>query len=275
MEMRKGAAGAGNATVLGGVAGVGWFVLIGTTVLVVCEYIGWTWHRTAPATAAAVAGGAAVLAAAPRAVRRNWKALVGTLVAGALLASLDYRVADFEQMTPVWTAPADRPADVQAVGDWLHGGLVVRARSDQVVAYRVATGAVAWRWSPPGTDVVCAMSRETGSGTGLVGYAHQDDPCLTAAALDLATGTTRWTARLGDPQDDTVDLAEGPGRMAVAGDVAVLHDARGWYAAGPERWAHPLAGAERVRLRAARRRWRPRRGRDRRPAGMPHHHTFR
>lgn len=242
-EMRKGAAGAGKATVLGRLAGVGWFALIGMTVLVVCEYVGWTWHRTVPATAAAVAGGAAVLAATPQAVRRNWKALVGTLVAGALLAALDYRLADFEQMTPVWTAPADRPADVQAVGDWLHGGLVMRVRSDQVVAYRVATGAVAWRWSPPGTDVVCAMSRETGSGTGLVGYAHQDDPCLTAAALDLATGTTRWTARLGDPQDDTVDLAEGPGGMAVAGDVAVMHDARGWYAAGLSdgsiRWRGP------------------------------------
>ncbi|MEU3521727.1 PQQ-binding-like beta-propeller repeat protein [Streptomyces sp. NPDC006654] len=213
------------------------------TVLVVCEHIGWTWHHTAPATAAAVAGGAAVLAAAPWAVRHSWKVLVGTLVAGALLAALDYWVADFEQMTPVWTAPADHPAGARAVGDWLDGGLVVRARSDQVVAYRVATGAVAWRWSPPGTDVVCAMSRETGSGTGLVGYAHQEDPCLTAAAVNLATGTTRWTARLADPQDDTVDLAEGPGRMAVAGDVAVLHDARGWYASGLSdghtRWRAP------------------------------------
>jgi hypothetical protein len=39
-----------------------------------------------------------------------------------------------------------------------------------VMAYRRDTGAVAWRWPPPGQDSVCAMSRATGAGVGLLAH---------------------------------------------------------------------------------------------------------
>ncbi len=127
-----------------------------------------------------------------------------------------------------WSAPLDRPSGIRAVGSWTSGDLVVRARPDQVVAYRGATGEVVWRWSPPGEDSVCAMSRESGHGLGLIGHAGLNQPCAGVVALDLSTGASRWTAQLDAPAR-TGDAATD-GLLAIAGDRAVLQENAGWRA---------------------------------------------
>ncbi|MBV2155459.1 PQQ-binding-like beta-propeller repeat protein [Kitasatospora sp. SUK 42] len=145
-----------------------------------------------------------------------------------------------------WKAAQDRPSTVRAVGSWTSGDLVVRVRPDQVVAYRSATGAVAWRWSPPGEDSVCTMSRGIGpGGTGLIGHSPHGKPCAAVTALDLADGRGGWTAAVDAPGRDG-DTADSD-LVAVAGTQAVLQDKAGWRAVsltdGRELWhSAPDAG---------------------------------
>ncbi|WP_158714108.1 PQQ-binding-like beta-propeller repeat protein [Kitasatospora aureofaciens] len=131
-------------------------------------------------------------------------------------------------LNDTWTAPPDRPTGIRAVGTWTSGDLVVRARPDRVVAYRGTTGEVAWSWTPPAEDSVCAMSRETGGGVGLIGHGAHDRPCAAVVALDLATGAARWTA----PVDAPARTGDGAaaGSLAIAGDRAVVQDGAGWRA---------------------------------------------
>ncbi|MFJ2580418.1 PQQ-binding-like beta-propeller repeat protein [Kitasatospora aureofaciens] len=147
---------------------------------------------------------------------------------GALLGLGVFVLFAGQGLNDAWTAPLDRPSDVRAVGSWTSGDLVVRARPDQVVAYRVATGEVAWRWTPPAEDSVCAMSRETGHGIGLLGHGGHDRPCAGVVALDLPSGAARWTAQLDAPV--RIGDAAAPGPLAIAGDRAVLQDNGGWRA---------------------------------------------
>ncbi|MEZ0095426.1 hypothetical protein [Streptacidiphilus sp. EB129] len=125
------------------------------------------------------------------------KAGLSAMLAGALLAAGTVLVwgevpPGQRDLAPAWSAATEQPLGTQAVGSWATGDLVVRVRPDRVVAYRAATGTVAWTWTPPGQDVVCAMSRATGQNTGLLGHAAHDRPCGTAVALNLATGAPRW-----------------------------------------------------------------------------------
>ncbi|MEU9047278.1 MULTISPECIES: PQQ-binding-like beta-propeller repeat protein [unclassified Kitasatospora] len=143
-----------------------------------------------------------------------------------------------------WAAPLDRPSTTRAVGSWTTGDLVVRVRPDQVVAYRSATGAVVWRWTPPGEDSVCAMSRGIGQGgigqsgagqsavgpggVGLIGHSPHDKPCAAVTALDLADGKEGWTTAVDAPARDG-DSAT-PDVVAVSGQQAVLQEKGGWRA---------------------------------------------
>ncbi|WP_030055328.1 MULTISPECIES: PQQ-binding-like beta-propeller repeat protein [Streptomyces] len=131
-----------------------------------------------------------------------------------------------------WTAPLDRPSTTRALGSWTSGGLVVRVRPDLVVAYRSATGAVVWRWTPPGEDSVCAMSRGTGQGDtgglGLIGHSPHDKPCAAVTALGLSDGREGWTAAVDAPARDGDSAA--PDVVAVAGPQAVLQEKGGWRA---------------------------------------------
>ncbi len=144
-----------------------------------------------------------------------------------------------------WKAPPDRPATARAVGSWTSGDLVVRVRPDQVVAYRGTSGAVAWRWAPPGAETVCAMSRGVGPGrVGLIGHSPNGRPCAAVTALDLAGGGPSWTETVDAPARDG-DSAS-PDQLAVAGDEAVLQGKDDWRAVrlsdGRTLW-HSQAGA--------------------------------
>ncbi|MER7673046.1 PQQ-binding-like beta-propeller repeat protein [Kitasatospora sp. NPDC096128] len=145
-----------------------------------------------------------------------------------------------------WKAPADHPSTVRAVGSWTNGSLVVRVRPDQVVAYRSGGGSVAWRWTPPGSDSVCTMSRGIGAGgIALVGHAPRGRPCAAVTSLDLADGEQGWTATVNAPARDG-DGADSD-LVAVAGAQAVLQGTDGWRAVrltdGRELWrSAPDAG---------------------------------
>ncbi|PJE98345.1 hypothetical protein CUT44_06385 [Streptomyces carminius] len=160
----------------------------------------------------------------------------GLLTGGALAAALG-TAAQGDSAARVWAAAPDRPADAAAVGSWQDGKVVVRARPDAVTGYRVTDGTVVWEWTPPGRDTVCAMSRNTSGGTGVLGHAPGDAPCATAAALDLTTGEIRWSARVTAPGGAGGAVAD---LVAVSGGVAVLPERGGWRAVGladgRERW---------------------------------------
>ncbi|WP_369184523.1 PQQ-binding-like beta-propeller repeat protein [Streptomyces sp. Y1] len=152
-----------------------------------------------------------------------------SIAAGALLGLGLFLWFAGDGLNDAWKAAADRPSTVRAVGSWTSGDLVVRVRPDQVVAYRGATGAVAWRWTPPGEDSVCAMSRGVGAGRlGLLGHSPHDRPCAAVTALDLATGAADWTAAVDAPARDGDSAA--PDQIAVAGDRAVLQEREAWRA---------------------------------------------
>ncbi|MFE6055607.1 PQQ-binding-like beta-propeller repeat protein [Kitasatospora sp. NPDC056446] len=148
---------------------------------------------------------------------------------GALLGLAIFVSFAGDGLNDDWKAPLDRPSTTRALGSWTTGDLVVRVRPDQVVAYRGTTGAVVWRWTPPGEDSVCAMSRGTGqTGTGLIGHSPHDRPCAAVTALGLADGREGWTATVDAPARD--GDAAAPDVIAVAGPQAVLQERGGWRA---------------------------------------------
>lgn len=165
-------------------------------------------------------------------------------VVGALLGLAVFVSFAGDGLNDSWKAPLDRPSTTRAVGSWTAGDLVVRVRPDVVVAYRSATGAVVWRWTPPGEDSVCAMSRGTGQaggadgsagagagvwvGVGLIGHSPHDRPCSAVTSLSLADGKEGWTAAVDAPARD--GDAAAPDVVAVAGQHAVLQEKGGWRA---------------------------------------------
>ncbi|MCH0541143.1 PQQ-binding-like beta-propeller repeat protein [Streptomyces sp. MUM 203J] len=153
-----------------------------------------------------------------------------------------------DTVTQEWAVPQDRVAGSSALGSWQDGEVVVRVRPEEVTAYRLADGTPAWTWQPPRQDVVCAMSRRTGARTGLLGHAPEGGTCGSVAALDLATGHTRWTQPVTAPEGQVLEgvlehRLPRPGLVTVAGDLAVLPHGTGWrahgLADGRERWTAP------------------------------------
>lgn len=169
-------------------------------------------------------------------------------------------------LSPLWTAPAERPADAETLGSWLHGSTVVRARFDKVVGQDLATGNVRWIYRIPYPHVLCTMSRDTGDGVGLVGYGEEEKACSRIAAVDLSTGRVLWTRNLAagsanngllkdvpaelrrtGPSDlsleELLHLPTGttPDLTAVAGDVAAVRAGRALWGVGLRdgrgRWA--------------------------------------
>lgn len=161
-------------------------------------------------------------------------AAVSGLLLGVVLGTWVFSQEIGTRVSLAWTAPADKPGGIRAVGDWMVGDLVIRARPDVVVAYRVGEGRVVWRWSPPDRELVCAMSRQTASGIGLIGYTAGDtenSPCHGVAALDLSTGRPRWTTSArGAPDDSLLHSDAAVGLLSVAQHLAVFQDGNGWRA---------------------------------------------
>ncbi|MCX5198702.1 PQQ-like beta-propeller repeat protein [Streptomyces sp. NBC_00249] len=132
-----------------------------------------------------------------------------------------------------WQVP-DRPSSVKPVGVWGTGtaGMLVRARTDMLVAFD-GEGRKGWRLPAPDRAAVCALSRTTSEGTGLVSYAQDGRGCGSRVeAVDVGGGGRLWS------RDQT-----SPGRAgttAVVGSTAVVTE-QGFVVGldlreGSERW---------------------------------------
>ncbi|MFI0740853.1 PQQ-binding-like beta-propeller repeat protein [Streptomyces sp. NPDC021100] len=155
-----------------------------------------------------------------------------------------------------WTAAPDRPSSVTTVGAWGVGGTLVRARDDGLTAYAVRDGEERWTLAAPPRESVCAMSSRTAGGTGLVAFARHEQPCTTAALVDLSTGRTVWRRPV---TGDATGTATTDGRIALADGTAVVSErdaVRGLDAAdGRQRWVRRTpAGCRVVSLDAGARR---------------------
>jgi outer membrane protein assembly factor BamB len=139
----------------------------------------------------------------------------------------------------VWKAPPDQHSDLEARGAWLQDGLVIRARVDQVIAYDLATGATRWTYPIPGQQVLCAMSRGTDDGTGLIAYADEGKECAHLVAVDLSTGRPRWERNIpaerlgGHAVPDTIAVAAGTAVVKVSSEQVLGLGLR----EGQARWA--------------------------------------
>lgn len=136
-----------------------------------------------------------------------------------------------------WQEPV-RPS-APTVGAWLPAGpdapRVVRARADGLVAYD-GEGRKGWRLPAAEGAPVCALSRTTAAGTGLVVRGDGRRCGVRVEAVDLAEGRRLWAreqapAALGGPAAQAVAVA---GTTAVVAEERALVglDLRG----GAERW---------------------------------------
>lgn len=187
-----------------------------------------------------ITGSALVMAKAGR-----WGpvALVPMILVGALGAFQVFAWLHGPTLKTVWEASTERPTGVEGLGSWQYGSSVLRARFDGVVSYDVATGRRGWAYDLPSPQVVCAMSRSTEHGIGLVGHADESQPCTRLSAIDLQNGRELWnktiTASTAAPtvQADVV---------AMAGDTAATvgeREIKGFTAReGGERWTATAGG---------------------------------
>ena len=141
-----------------------------------------------------------------------------------------------------WSLPYDNPPTLVTEGAWLVGASVVRVRTDEVVSYAGATGAVQWTFPVPGQNVVCAVTRTTAGQVGVIGYAAEDAPCDQLTAIDLTTGRKLWSTTVdasdtSDQGDGLTDFVSAAGNtVAVRGDAGVTaYDAR----TGAQQWTQP------------------------------------
>ncbi|MFB7324107.1 MULTISPECIES: PQQ-binding-like beta-propeller repeat protein [unclassified Streptomyces] len=146
---------------------------------------------------------------------------------GALLAVGVLHFYGGQGVGPVWSAAHDHPSGVRAVGSWTTEDIVVRARPDEVSGYRIADGTVVWRWSPPGQEVVCAMSEGVRGSIGLIGHATTKTPCAAVTALDLSSGRSTWQGTVRPAVGRWGDEAQ-EGIVAIAGGTAVVRETDGW-----------------------------------------------
>jgi len=130
------------------------------------------------------------------------------------------------------------------MSSWIAGDLLIRARSDKIVASALADGRESWVFAFPRGNQLCTMSRGIEDNIGIVGYKSDDEShCITMVALDLATGRTLWQRQRGPlpPVPFRTDVDE----IAVAGQVALSREASGFAAVdlhdGKPRWRKAAA----------------------------------
>ncbi|MFJ6052378.1 PQQ-binding-like beta-propeller repeat protein [Streptomyces sp. NPDC092307] len=119
------------------------------------------------------------------------------------------------------------------VGVWAPRlGMVVRARTDGLVAYD-GEGRKGWRLPAPERTPLCAISRTTPSGIGLLTYGESPGACGSqVVAVDLADGRTAWTRDAGR----ALVAVAGASAVVADRDTVTGLDLRG----GQERWRVPI-----------------------------------
>ncbi|MGZ9931673.1 outer membrane protein assembly factor BamB family protein [Streptomyces sp. NC-S4] len=130
-----------------------------------------------------------------------------------------------------WQAPVHPAA--APVGVWAPApGMLVRARTDGLVAYD-GEGRRGWRLPAPERTPLCALSRTSPSGTGLLAYGESVGACGSqVVAVDLAEGRVRWTRDTGR----ALVAAAGTSAVVADRDTVTGLDLRG----GQELWRVPV-----------------------------------
>ncbi|MEV0413908.1 PQQ-binding-like beta-propeller repeat protein [Streptomyces sp. NPDC050448] len=134
-----------------------------------------------------------------------------------------------------WQTP-EGPTAGKPLGSWAAdptSGDVVRVRADGVTAYN-GEGRHGWDLRAPDGGAVCAMSKDSPSGVGLLTLSTAQGACGSRLmALDLS-GKERWTKDIpnlvGEPS------AAGSLAVAATADSVLAHDLR----TGAELWRYPL-----------------------------------
>ncbi|SBT47418.1 protein of unknown function (DUF1707) [Micromonospora narathiwatensis] len=145
----------------------------------------------------------------------------------------------------LWSAPVDRPSTVKGVGNWVAGDTVIRARTDKVVAYQLADGQVSWTFQLPARQQVCAMSRTTEGGIGLIAYSPDGEyRCATLVALDVTNGRLLWHRETRIPPE-IFRWYGGSEEFALTTETAVIKEPTGFVAVDARenkpRWRLPAA----------------------------------
>ncbi|MFF4425243.1 PQQ-binding-like beta-propeller repeat protein [Streptomyces sp. NPDC001549] len=119
------------------------------------------------------------------------------------------------------------------VGVWApRPGMLVRARTDGLVAYN-GEGRRGWRLPAPERTPLCALSRTTPSGIGLLTYGESPGACGSqVVAVDLADGHVEWTRDAGR----ALVAAAGASAVVADRDTVTGLDLR----SGTERWRVPI-----------------------------------
>ncbi|GAA3207546.1 hypothetical protein GCM10010468_23870 [Actinocorallia longicatena] len=168
------------------------------------------------------------------------------MLAGIWPGALLFRLGHGDSLDVAWSVPRVK-GDITAQGFWFGDGLAVRARIDGLSAYDTATGAPKWTLPVPGREVLCAMSRGTDSGVGVIAYGPEGQPCGHFVGVDLATGAKAWDRVL--PGGEFLSSGRDAGSVAAGGGTAVMRLGQGarltgvaladgrdrWTAAAPER----------------------------------------
>ncbi|MET9885089.1 PQQ-binding-like beta-propeller repeat protein [Streptomyces sp. NPDC006430] len=135
----------------------------------------------------------------------------------------------------------DGPGADKPLGSWAgdpDSGFVIRARADAVTGYN-GEGRHGWGFPAPAGGAVCAMSRGTPSGTGLLTVTSAESTCGNRlVAVDITSGKQRWTKDI--PKLVGKPSAGGSLVVTATADAVLAHD----LATGAELWRSPLpAGA--------------------------------
>ncbi|MFD3513987.1 PQQ-binding-like beta-propeller repeat protein [Streptomyces sp. NPDC058657] len=98
------------------------------------------------------------------------------------------------------------------------GRNLVRVTPDALTAFSLADGHRQWRTPVPPRRTACGAGLRAAADLALVGYARFEEPCTELAAVDLATGRTRWQRSL---RFDRYDPHARTGIFALADRTAV------------------------------------------------------
>jgi hypothetical protein len=147
--------------------------------------------------------------------------------------------------TKIWAAPADAGSandNDGLVGSWILPTAVVRGDGTGVTAYSTSNGSKLWTLIPPSPGAVpCGMSPTIStSGIGAVLFqakAGTGQACTQLVAVDSATGTQKWTAKISGSGGASV-MVDDTTAAAVGGSGAVGYN----LATGKQSWTYTGPG---------------------------------
>lgn len=115
------------------------------------------------------------------------------------------------QLKTLWAAGGTAGTKLSSFsGSWATSNVVVDARVDGAIAYRLSDGAQAWGWQVPDGNQACWMSTTTSEGVGVIGYGSVTSgavaDCDHLVGIDVGSGQALYTVNL-DPIASTASFS--------------------------------------------------------------------